>query len=110
MPADEAHQLQSLRTELDEARSEIESLRPLADEREALRPELAELDELRPVRGPCEELGELRRAHEILQRRLVAERAAFAEGIAAVERSVFGSRSWRYTAPLRAALRRLKPR
>ena len=59
VPADEAHQLQSLRTELDEARSEIESLRPLADEREALRPELAELDELRPVRGPCEELGEL---------------------------------------------------
>jgi hypothetical protein len=48
----------------------------------------------------------------VLQRRLVAERAAFAQGIAAVEAGVYGTRSWRYTAPLRGAirfLRRLKP-
>ena len=42
---------------------------------------------------------------EVLQRRLVAERAAFAQGIAAVEESVYGSRSWRYTAPMRRALK-----
>jgi hypothetical protein len=54
----------------------------------------------------------VRRAHEVLQRRLVAERSAFAEGIAAVEAGVYGSRSWRVTAPMRAAikyLRKLKP-
>ena len=72
----------------------------------------AELEELRPLRGAAEELVALRRAHEALQRRLVAERAAFAQGIAAVEEGVYGSRSWRYTAPLRRAIRllgRLKP-
>ena len=54
----------------------------------------------------------MRRAHEVLQRRLVAERSAFAEGIAAVEHNVYDSRSWRYTAPMRKMtgfLKRLKP-
>lgn len=58
------------------------------------------------------ELEALRRAHEALSRRLVAERAAFADGIARIQANVYGSRSWRYTAPLRRAiglLGRLKP-
>jgi SAM-dependent methyltransferase len=104
-----AAQLLAWRTKLGEARTELEELRPLAAEVEVLR---AELDELRPLRGAAEQLEALRRAHEVLQRRLVAERAAFAEGIAAVEEGVYGSRSWRYTAPVRKAigfLRRLRP-
>jgi hypothetical protein len=58
------------------------------------------------------ELEALRRAHEALSRRLVAERAAFADGIARIQANVYGSRSWRYTAPLRGAIRvlgRFKP-
>jgi hypothetical protein len=109
VPSDAASQLHSWRTKLGEARTELEELRPLAAEAEVLR---AELEELRPLRGADEELEAVRRAHEVLQRRLVAERAAFAQGIAAVEEGVYGSRSWRYTAPMRAAiglLRRLKP-
>jgi SAM-dependent methyltransferase len=109
MPSESAAQLHAWRTKLGEARTELEQLRPLVAEVEVLR---AELDELRPLQGAVEELEDLRRAHEVTQRRLVAERAAFADGIAAVEESVYGSRSWRYTAPVRAAirsLRRLKP-
>jgi len=109
VPADPAAQLNAWRAELADARAELEDLRPLAAEAEELR---AELEELQALRGTAEELETLRRAHEVLQRRLVAERAAFAQGIAAVEDSVYGSRSWRYTAPMRGAiraLRRLKP-
>jgi 2-polyprenyl-3-methyl-5-hydroxy-6-metoxy-1,4-benzoquinol methylase len=94
------------------------------DEAAALRQELAheramvaELrQELERVGTTNEEerakLEDLRRAHEALSRRLVAERAAFADGIARVQASVYGSRSWRYTAPLRRAIRtlsRVKP-
>src|SRR3954471_21989059 len=109
VPSEPAAQLHAWRTKLGEARAELEQLRPLAAEAEVLR---AELDELQALRGAADELGALRRAHEVLQRRLVAERAAFAEGIAAVEAGVYGSRSWRVTAPLRAGvrvLRQLKP-
>jgi hypothetical protein len=53
------------------------------------------------------ELEALRRAHEALTRRLVAERAAFADGIARIQANLYGSRSWRYTKPLRAATRLL---
>ena len=109
VPSEPAAQLHAWRTKVGEARAELEELRPLAAETEMLR---AELEELRPLRGAAEELVALRRAHEALQRRLVAERAAFAQGIAAVEEGVYGSRSWRYTAPLRRAIRllgRLKP-
>jgi SAM-dependent methyltransferase len=109
VPSAPAAQLLAWRTKLGEARTELEELRPLAAEVEVLR---AEIEELRPLRGAAEELESLRQAHEVLQRRLVAERAAFAEGIAAVEDGVYGSRSWRYTAPMRKAigfLRRLKP-
>jgi SAM-dependent methyltransferase len=109
VPADPAAQLNAWRSELADARAELEDLRPLAAEAEELR---AELEELQALRGTAEELETLRRAHEVLQRRLIAERAAFAQGIAAVEDSVYGSRSWRYTAPMRGAiraLRKLKP-
>jgi SAM-dependent methyltransferase len=102
-----AAQLLAWRTKLGEARTELEELRPLAAEVEVLR---AELEELRPLAGAAEELEALRRAHETLQRRLVAERAAFADGISAVEEQVYGSRSWRYTAPMRKAIAILRRR
>jgi SAM-dependent methyltransferase len=109
VPSDATAQLLAWRKKLGETRSELEELAPLAAETEVLRAELAEL---RPLRGASEELRLLRRAHEVLQRRLVAERAAFAEGISAVEATIYGSRSWRWTAPLRGGiglLRKLKP-
>jgi O-antigen biosynthesis protein len=109
VPSDAASQLHAWRTKLGEARAELDELRPLAAELEVLR---AELEELGPPRAAAAELASLRRAHEVLQRRLIAERAAFAQGIAAVEEYVYGSRSWRYTAPMRKAIslaRRLKP-
>jgi SAM-dependent methyltransferase len=109
VPSEPAAQLLTWRTKLGEARTELEELRPLAAEVEVLR---AELEELQPLQGAAKELEALRQAHEVLQRRLVAERAAFAEGIAAVEEGVYGSRSWRYTAPMRKAIgffRRRKP-
>src|SRR5919197_1370116 len=96
-PSEPAAQLLAWRTKLGEARTELEELRPLAAEVEVLR---AELYELRPLRGSAEELQALKRAHEVLQRRLVAERAAFSDGILAIEESVYGSRSGRHTAPL----------
>ncbi|HEY6149924.1 MAG TPA: hypothetical protein VIW19_05360, partial [Gaiellaceae bacterium] len=109
VPSDAASQLHAWRTKLGEARAELEELRPLAAELEVLR---TELEELGSPRAAAAELASLRRAHEVLQRRLIAERAAFAQGIAAVEEYVYGSRSWRYTAPMRKAIslaRRLKP-
>jgi SAM-dependent methyltransferase len=109
VPSDAASQLHAWRTKLGEARAELEELRPLAAELEVLQ---TELEELGPPRAAAAELASLRRAHEVLQRRLIAERAAFAQGIAAVEEYVYGSRSWRYTAPMRKAIglaRRLKP-
>jgi SAM-dependent methyltransferase len=96
VPSEPAAQIQAWRAKVDEARAELDDLRPLRAEVETLRAEAAEV----------------RRAHEVLQRRLLAERAAFAQGIAAVEEGVYGSRSWRYTAPMRTAIRllgRLKP-
>ena len=96
VPSEPAAQIQAWRAKVDEAQTELDELRPLEAEVDALTSEVAEV----------------RRAHEVLQRRLLAERAAFAQGIAAVEEGVYGSRSWRYTAPMRAGiklLRRLKP-
>jgi SAM-dependent methyltransferase len=112
VPSDEAAQLLEWRTKLGEARAELDELRPLRARVEEVQLQVAELDELRPLRGVAEELETLRRAHDILRRRIVAERVAFGEGIAAVQEEVYGSRSWRYTAPMRKAihaLRRLKP-
>ena len=116
VPSEQSGLLRELRTRLAAVEAELDEARTAATEAEELRGAVeelsAEVDELRPLRGAAEELEALRRAREVLQRRLVAERAAFAQGIAAVEASVYGSRSWRYTAPLRAAIklaRRLKP-
>jgi O-antigen biosynthesis protein len=109
VPSDAASQLHAWRTKLGEARAELEELRPVAAQLEVFRAELEELGSPSAVKA---ELQSLRRAHESLQRRLIAERAAFAQGIAAVEEYVYGSRSWRYTAPMRRAihwLHKLRP-
>ena len=95
VPFEAGPQLYAWRTKLAEARTELDQLRPLAAETEMLRTEL-------------EELVVLRQAHEALQRQLDVERLACAEQIAAVEDGVYGSRSWRYTAPMRALMRGLR--
>ena len=53
----------------------------------------------------------MRRAHEVQGQRLINERVAFAEGLAHVQATVYGSRSWRLTAPCgrsRRFLRRVR--
>jgi 2-polyprenyl-3-methyl-5-hydroxy-6-metoxy-1,4-benzoquinol methylase len=106
-PSEASTQVQAWRGKLDETQAELH----------------ARLDELAGREAEAEALGAdvgalrremeaLRRAHEVLQRRMLGERAAFSQAIAAVEEGVYGSRSWRYTAPMRAAIRglqRLKP-
>ena len=102
-PSDAASQVQAWRGKLTELEAKLDAKEEELAEAEGLGAELEAL------RG---ELEALRRAHESLQRRLLGERAAFSQAIAAVEESVYSSRSWRYTAPMRAAihgLRRLKP-
>jgi SAM-dependent methyltransferase len=114
----ERRKLEQTRNEVDEwrakfeqAHNELDDLRSLRERVHGLELELAErpratVDELKA------ELAALRRAHEVLRRRILTERVAFAEGIAAVQEEVYGSRSWRYMAPMRAVvhrLRRLKP-
>jgi O-antigen biosynthesis protein len=126
-----AGQLKLMRDDLEELRKENEELREekkeLREEKEELR---EENEELRPHRDATaqlaaarEELGELRalveenveentslrteieavrRAHEVQGQRLINERVAFAEGLAHVQATVYGSRSWRVTRPLRA--------
>src|SRR5213595_483155 len=69
VPSESAPQLHAWRTKLGEARTELDQLRPLAAEVEVLR---TEAEELRPLRAALGELEALRRAHEVLQRRLVA--------------------------------------
>jgi O-antigen biosynthesis protein len=99
-PSEASAQVLAWREQLAEAQTELDELRGEAAAVEALRIQYED------------EMQALRRAHELLQRRLISERAAFSQAIAAVEESVFGSRSWRYTAPLRGGihvLRRLKP-
>ena len=103
VPSEPAAQIQAWRSKLEQAEARLEELRSRQDEFDARGAE---------VEAAHAEVAEVRRAHEVLQRRLLAERAAFAQGIAAVEEGVYGSRSWRYTAPMRAGiklLRRLKP-
>ncbi|HEY6836882.1 MAG TPA: methyltransferase domain-containing protein [Gaiellaceae bacterium] len=102
-PSDAASQVQAWRGKLAGLEAELEAK---ADELAGAEAQGAEMEALRG------EMEALRRAHESLQRRLLGERAAFSQAIAAVEEGVYGSRSWRYTAPMRAAihgLRRLKP-
>ena len=121
-----ASQLRALRAELDALRDERkERLEELEQELEQLRvhreasTQLAaareELGELRPLRDEVASLraetAAVRRAHEVQGQRLINERVAFAEGLAHVQSTVYGSHSWRLTAPLRAFmgfLRRLR--
>jgi 2-polyprenyl-3-methyl-5-hydroxy-6-metoxy-1,4-benzoquinol methylase len=94
-----ANQLKTMREELAELRRHRDASVQLAAARE-------ELGELRPLREEVTSLRAeneaVRRAHLVQGQRLVNERAAFAEGIAHVQATVYGSRSWRITAPLRA--------
>ena len=87
-------------------REEIEQLRPHRDAATHLAAAREELDELRPLRDEVvslrAEIEAVRRAHEVQGQRLINERVAFAEGLAHVQATVYGSRSWRLTAPLRA--------
>jgi hypothetical protein len=87
-------------------REEIEQLRPDRDAAPHLAAATEELEELRPlpdeVASLRAEIEAVRRAHEVQGQRLINERVAFAEGLAHVQATVYGSRSWRLTAPLRA--------
>jgi 2-polyprenyl-3-methyl-5-hydroxy-6-metoxy-1,4-benzoquinol methylase len=105
-----ANQLKTMREELDELRIHRDASVQLAAARD-------ELAELRPLREEVAHLRAeneaVRRAHAVQGQRLVNERVAFAEGLAHVHAVVYGSRSWRLTAPLRwgtALARRLRGR
>jgi 2-polyprenyl-3-methyl-5-hydroxy-6-metoxy-1,4-benzoquinol methylase len=113
--SDDSSQLRALRrqvAELEPARDAVEQLALANDELGELRPVFETLAEARAEsEGLRKELETLRRAHEVRGRRLVAERVAFAEGLTHIQASVYGSKSWRLTAPLRrmgALLRRLR--
>jgi len=92
-------------------REELEQLRHLRDASIQLEAAREELDELRPLREEVASLraenDSVRRAHAVQGQRLVNERVAFAEGLAHVHAVVYGSRSWRLTAPLRVGVRLL---
>ena len=100
-----ANQLKTMREELEELRPHRDAAAQLAAARE-------ELADLRPLREELEsltaEVEAVRRAHEVQGQRLINERVAFAEGLAHVQATVYGSRSWRITAPLRALTGLLK--
>jgi len=103
--SDPANQLKTMREELEELRPHRDAAGQLAAARE-------ELAELRPLReelaSQSAEIESVRRAHEVQGQRLINERVAFAEGLAHVQATVYGSRSWRITAPLRALTGLLK--
>ena len=98
-----ASQLKTLREQV----AELEKLRTDRGAAAQLAAAREELGELRPLRDEVEslraEVEAVRRAHEVQGQRLINERVAFAEGLAHVQATVYGSRSWRLTAPLRAA-------
>ena len=102
--SDTANQLKAMRNELEELRPHKDASAQLAAARE-------ELGELRPLREEVASLRAeteaVRRAHAVQGQRLVNERVAFAEGLAHVHAVVYGSRSWRLTAPLRVGIRAL---
>jgi O-antigen biosynthesis protein len=113
-PSGDARELAARRKEARGVRDELAAAREELEHEKATVTELrGELERARAANeAGLERIEALRRAHEALTRRLVAERAAFADGIARVQESVYGSRSWRYMAPLRRASRlahRLKP-
>jgi 2-polyprenyl-3-methyl-5-hydroxy-6-metoxy-1,4-benzoquinol methylase len=93
-------------SQLKTLREELEELRPHRDAAAQLAAAKEELGELRPLREEVAslraEIEAVRRAHEVQGQRLINERVAFAEGLAHVQATVYGSRSWRITAPLRA--------
>jgi methyltransferase family protein len=97
---------------LREALEELEKLRPDHDAAPQLAAAREELAELRPLRDEnaalSNEIEAVRRAHEVQGQRLINERVTFAEGLAHVQATVYGSRSWRITAPLRAVTGLLK--
>jgi 2-polyprenyl-3-methyl-5-hydroxy-6-metoxy-1,4-benzoquinol methylase len=100
-----ANQLKTMREELEELRPHRDAVAQLAVARD-------ELADLRPLREELEsltaEVEAVRRAHEVQGQRLINERVAFAEGLAHVQATVYGSRSWRITAPLRTLTGLLK--
>jgi 2-polyprenyl-3-methyl-5-hydroxy-6-metoxy-1,4-benzoquinol methylase len=113
--SDDASQLSVLRRQLEAlapARDAVEQLALANDELGELRPVLGELANARAeLESLRKELEALRLAHEVRGRRLIAERVAFAEGLAHIQATVYGSKSWRLTAPLRGVggiLRRLR--
>jgi 2-polyprenyl-3-methyl-5-hydroxy-6-metoxy-1,4-benzoquinol methylase len=93
-------------------REEVEELRPHRDAATHLAAAREELSELRPLREEVvslrDEIEAVRRAHEVQGQRLVNERVAFAEGLTYVQATVYGSRSWRLTKPLRAVAAMLR--
>jgi 2-polyprenyl-3-methyl-5-hydroxy-6-metoxy-1,4-benzoquinol methylase len=100
-----ASQLKTMREELDELRPHRDAATQLATARQ----ELAELRPLREENAALQaEIEAVRRAHEVQGQRLINERVTFAEGLAHVQATVYGSRSWRITAPLRAVTGLLK--
>jgi O-antigen biosynthesis protein len=117
VPADETGVIQGLRRELADAQ-------PAAARAAELERDRRELEELRERRDSFDEqmlelasarqeLETLRRAHETLARRLAAERVAMTDTVSALERNLDAlhqSRSFRYTAPLRNALGKLRRR
>jgi 2-polyprenyl-3-methyl-5-hydroxy-6-metoxy-1,4-benzoquinol methylase len=118
-----ANQLNAMRTQLNQLKTsrnqqlktmeeELEKLRPHRDAVQQLAAANEELGELRPLREEIAslraEVEAVRRAHEVQGQRLINERVAFAEGLAHVQASVYGSRSWRLTRPLRAVTAMLR--
>jgi SAM-dependent methyltransferase len=99
-------QLRQLREEMEGLQQEIEELLPDRDASAQLAVAREELGELRPLREEVAalraEIEAVRRAHEVQGQRLINERVAFAEGFANAQANVYGSRSWRLTAPLRS--------
>jgi O-antigen biosynthesis protein len=97
---------------LRDALEELEELRPHRDAAAQLASAREELAELRPLREEnaalSAEIEAVRRAHEVQGQRLINERVAFADGLAHVQATVYGSRSWRIMAPLRALTALLK--
>ncbi|MEK6274695.1 MAG: methyltransferase domain-containing protein [Actinomycetota bacterium] len=107
--SDPASQLRTLREELEELRPHRDAAEQVAAAREELGQLRAELPALREEVGSLRaEIAAVRRAHEVQGQRLINERVSFAEGLTQVQALVYGSRSWRLTAPLRAATSMLK--
>jgi len=96
-------------SQLKTMREELEELRRHRDASVLLAAANQELGELRPLREEVASLraenDAVRRAHAVQGQRIVNERVAFAEGLAHVHAVVYGSRSWRLTAPLRGGIR-----